>query len=65
MKEKIALKDNLKKIKISVEDLVNEGWEDTFCSFGHLRVYKRDNSRILYNPKEEIIDYQYFTKRKF
>jgi hypothetical protein len=47
-----------------LERLTQDGWEDTLSSLGHLKIYKRGDERVLYNPKNQSIYNRYITKRK-
>jgi hypothetical protein len=47
------------KVKKTLAELSQEGWESTHTSFGNRIIYKNGNNRILYNTKEQTIEKRY------
>lgn len=44
------------KVVKPIEELLKEGWRDTFQHFSHFKIYKTGNERILYNTKNQTIE---------
>jgi len=63
MKEQLLnLKNAMKegKSRKSVEDLIKEGWKNTYILYADMEIYKKDNERILYDNKNQKIYIKYF-----
>ena len=63
MKEQLLnLKNAMKegKSRKSVEDLIKEGWKNTYILYADMEIYKKDNERILYDKKNQEIYIKYF-----
>ena len=62
--EKIISTDVPDKLMKSVEDLAKEGWKDTYATFANLKVFKRNNDEIVYNPDTHLIEHIHYANGK-
>ena len=60
MKEQLINLKKEGKSRKSVEDLIKEGWKNTYILYADMEIYKKDNERILYDKKNQEIYIKYF-----
>jgi hypothetical protein len=59
-KDKSIKVKNLEELRGKVkplDELIHEGWNNTFEYFKGLKIYRKDDARIFYNSLKQTIEY--------